>query len=68
MVAVGVVERLEVIDVEHEDRERRPEPLGERDLLAERVDEEAMVVQTREVVDGGLTLHHREESVALEGE
>ena len=68
MVTVGVVQGLEVVDVEHEDRERCPETLGERDLLSERVDEESMVVQTGEVVDARLSLHHRQEPVALERE
>ena len=68
VMPVGVVEQLEVVDVEHQDRERGSEPFGERDLLSERVDEEAMVVQTGEIVDRRLTLHHREESIALERE
>ena len=35
VVPVRVVEHLEVVDVEHEDRERCSEPLGERHLLPE---------------------------------
>ena len=55
-----------MVDVEHEDRERCTQPLGERHLLPERVDEEAVVVEPGEVVDARLALHDREEAVALE--
>ena len=65
-MTVRVVQRLEVVDVEHEDGERRSQSLGKGHLLAERVDEEAVVVKPGEVVDACLALHHGEKAVALE--
>jgi len=41
-------------------------PLGESDLLVEVIDEEAIVVQTGELVGAGLLLHHRQEAVTLQ--
>ena len=49
-VAVRVVELLEVIDVEHEQRQRLRVPLGEADLGAEPLDEVAAVERARQPV------------------
>src|ERR1035437_6018603 len=67
-VALGVVDPLEVVEVDDEDGERGVETFGEGQLLAEAVDEEAVVVQPGEVVDACLALDHGDEAVALQRE
>src|ERR1019366_4089718 len=68
MVTVTVVERLEVVDVEHEDRERCSQTLGEGSLLTERVDQKPMVVEAGQVIDARLALHHGEKPVPLQSQ
>src|ERR1035437_9197521 len=68
MVTVTVVERLEVVDVEHEDRERCSQTLGGGSLLTERVDQKPMVVEAGQVIDARLALHHGEKPVPLQSQ
>jgi len=49
-VSVGVVHFLEVVDVEHEERQGRAMTAAERDLLLEAIEEVLLVERLREVV------------------
>ena len=52
-VAVHVVDALEVVDVEHEDREVALVAAAADDLALERLVEVALVVDLRETIDDG---------------
>ena len=51
-VAVAVVDLLEVVDVEHHQRQRPPVAVRARDLALERLEEVALVEDLRQAVDG----------------
>jgi len=53
-VPVGVVELLEVVDVEHEDADRGMGARGARDLVAQGLLEKAAIEKTREWIANGL--------------
>ena len=55
-VPEAVVEVLEVVDVDHEQRQRQAVALGAGDLLVEALVEVAVVVEPREAVGDGLPL------------
>ena len=50
-VAVGVVDLLEVVDVEHDQRQRPPVALRARDLALEQLVEEPLVVDAGQAVE-----------------
>ena len=52
-VSVDVVQRLELVDVDHQQRHRRRIPCGARELPLERRIEPEPVAQPRQAVDGG---------------
>ena len=55
-MSVGVVDRLEVVDVEHQDAERRRDAHGAAELLVQAPQTEATVVDAGERVQGGEAL------------
>ena len=50
-VALRVVDSLEVVDVDEQQRQRRPHPLGEVELARELILERPVVAEAREAVD-----------------
>ena len=53
-VTEAVVDQLEIVEVEHQERERMPVATRPRDLVAQALPEEAVVVEPGETIDGRL--------------